>query len=68
MQLEGSCHCGQARFRSAIDTPLPHASERVQMLLDSKAHWVPVPNGRHDVHCEGYPEESLEEWHRRHGL
>lgn len=38
------------------------------MLLDSKANWVPVPNGWHDVHCEGYPDESLEEWHRRHGL
>lgn len=45
MQIEGSCHCGQVRFR-----------------------WVPVPNGRQDVHRDGYPDESLEEWHRRHGL
>ena len=23
---------------------------------------------RHDVHVDGFPEESLEEWHRRHGV
>lgn len=38
------------------------------MMLGSKANWVPVPDGWHDVHCQGYPEESLEAWHRRHGL
>lgn len=53
---------------SAIETPLPHATERVHMMLGSKANWVPVPDGWHDVHCDRYPEESLEEWHRRHGL
>src|SRR5690606_4193564 len=53
---------------SAIDTPLPTAPERVHMLLDSKADWVPVPDGPHDVHRSGYPDESLEGWHRRHGL
>lgn len=53
---------------SAIDTPLPHPAERVHMLLEFKANWVGVPDGRHDVHLDGFPEESLEEWHRRHGL
>ncbi|MFL6593274.1 MAG: GFA family protein [Luteimonas sp.] len=53
---------------SAIDTPLPQAPERVHILLDSKANWVPVPEGREDVHVEGFPAESLEQWHRRHGL
>ena len=53
---------------SAIDTPLPHPGERVHMLLASKAEWVDVPAGRHEVHFDGFPEESLEDWHRRHGL
>lgn len=74
-------HCGSALWlydptwpdlvhphASAIDTPLPEAPERVHILLDSKANWVPVPGGRHDVHCGHYPDESLEAWHRRHGL
>ena len=53
---------------SAIDTPLPRAGERVHMLLDSKANWVEVPHGPHDLRLGGFPEESLEAWHRRHGL
>jgi hypothetical protein len=53
---------------SAIDTPLPRAPERVHMLLGSKADWVPVPAGAHDVQLDGFPDESLEEWHRRQGL
>lgn len=53
---------------SAIDTPLPRAPERVHMLLGSKAAWVEIPQAPHDVHLDGFPEESLEEWHRRHGL
>jgi hypothetical protein len=53
---------------SAIDTPLPQAPERVHILLDSKANWVPVPHGREDVHVDGFPAESLEQWHQRHGL
>lgn len=53
---------------SAIDTPLPRAPERVHMLLESRANWVEVPEGRHDVRVEEFPDESLEDWHRRHGL
>jgi hypothetical protein len=53
---------------SAIDTPLPEAAERFHILLDSKANWVRVPSGSHDRHFTEYPEESLEDWHRRHGL
>ncbi|TZF91527.1 GFA family protein [Cognatilysobacter lacus] len=52
---------------SAIDTALPVATERVHMMLGSKANWVPVPEGPVDIHFDEYPEESLEEWHRRHG-
>ncbi|QDH70310.1 GFA family protein [Marilutibacter alkalisoli] len=53
---------------SAIDTPLPRVPGRVHILLDSKANWVEVPRGKHDIHLDGFPEESLEDWHRRHGL
>ena len=38
------------------------------MLLDSRANWVQVPDGDNDVQLRGYPEESLEAWHRRQGL
>ena len=55
-------------FASAIDTDLPPAPESVHILLDSKAPWVPVPAGATDWHHPGYPPESLESWHRRHGL
>jgi hypothetical protein len=55
-------------FASAIDTPLPTPPERVHMMLGSKANWCKVPRGKHDIHFNEYPEESLEAWHRRHGL
>lgn len=53
---------------SAIDTPLPVPPERVHVLLGSKAGWVKVPEGPGERHLDGFPEESLEQWHRRHGL
>jgi len=53
---------------SAIDTALPSPPERVHMLLGSKASWVQVPQSRHDRHMDGFPDESLEDWHRRHSL
>lgn len=55
-------------FASAIDTPLPAPPERVHMMLGSKASWVAVPGGRHDAHFDDYPEESLADWHARHGF
>ncbi len=55
-------------FASAIDTPLPEPPERVHIMLGSKPGWVRVEEGEGDILCETYPAESLEEWHRRHGL
>lgn len=55
-------------FASAIDAPLPVPPERVHIMLDSKASWVPVPEGKGERHFAEYPDESLEDWHRRHGL
>lgn len=55
-------------FASAIDTPLPAPPERTHILLDSKPDWVPVPAGPQERHFDGYPDESLMDWHQRHGL
>ncbi|MGY4515828.1 GFA family protein [Lysobacter sp. HA18] len=53
---------------SAIDTALPEPPDRVHMMLGSKANWVRVPSGAHDMHFDEYPDESLEDWDRRHGM
>jgi hypothetical protein len=55
-------------FASAIDTPLPKAPEHTHLLLDSKASWVEVDVQPNDQQFEGYPEESIEDWHLRLGL
>ncbi|MDX1604775.1 MAG: GFA family protein [Candidatus Competibacterales bacterium] len=55
-------------FASAIDTELPVPPERVHLMLDSKAAWVPVHAGPKDRCFGSYPDESLAEWHRRLGL
>ncbi|RDK07040.1 GFA family protein [Cupriavidus lacunae] len=53
---------------SAIDTPLPRPPEVVEAALDSVAPWVDVPKGKGHVHCRTWPDESLADWHKRHGL
>lgn len=53
---------------SAVDTPLPKPPERVRLMLDSAAPWVQVPEGEREKNYTHFPEESLEEWHRRNGL
>lgn len=55
-------------FAGAIDTPLPEAPEAVHMMLGSKATWARVDVRPGDVCCPEYPDESLEDWHRRHDL
>ncbi|MCC5811602.1 MAG: GFA family protein [Ectothiorhodospiraceae bacterium] len=74
-------HCGSALwvwdprwpelmhpFASAIDSPLPKPPERTHILLASKPDWVPVPDGRREWRFDGYPDESLMDWHERHDL
>ena len=53
---------------SAIDTPLPRPPEHVRIMLDSAASWVEIPTGENEKPFPKGPDESLEEWHRRHGL
>jgi hypothetical protein len=56
-------------FASAIDTALPVPKALTHILLADRAPWVTVESGgAGDLHFEGYPEESLAEWHERLGV
>ena len=55
-------------FASAIDTPLPKPPEHVRLMLDYAAPWCKIPTGENETHFPEFPEESLAEWHQRHGL
>lgn len=55
-------------FASAIDTPLPEPPERVRIMLEFAAPWCLLPDSENERHFGRYPEFSLEEWHRRHGV
>ncbi len=53
---------------SAIDTPLPVPPEHTHRMLSSRSTWVPVFTQPFDKFFEGFPDESLTEWHHHHGL
>ena len=55
-------------FASAIDTDLPEAPVLAHRLLAAKPAWVPLPAAPEDRMFPQYPDESIEDWHRRHGL
>ena len=55
-------------FASAVDTPLPKPPEKVRMMLNYAASWSEIPEDSNERHFPEFPDESLEEWHRRHGL
>ncbi len=55
-------------FASAIDTELPPAPARTHIMLDFKPAWVPLGASPQDILRPGGPDESIEEWHRRHGF
>ena len=55
-------------FASAVDTPLPRPPEYVRLMLNYSAPWCDVTAGERERHFPEFPEESLEDWHRRHGL
>ena len=55
-------------FASAIDTDLPAPPERVHLMLAFKAPWVEPQLGPDDRCFDGYPEQSIEDWHRSRGL
>ncbi|SON57922.1 hypothetical protein HDIA_4381 [Hartmannibacter diazotrophicus] len=53
---------------SAIDTDLPAAPESVHLMLKYKASWVDVQRGPKDRYFDGYPAQSIEDWHKNRGL
>ena len=55
-------------YASAIDTPLPTPPARTRIMLDDKPAWVEVGQGPGDLAFEGYPEESIAQWHERMGV
>jgi hypothetical protein len=38
------------------------------MMLGSKASWVRVDAKRGETRHDDFPDQSLEDWHRAHGL
>lgn len=52
----------------AIDTPLPIPPERTHLMLAGKPDWVIPTFGPDDKQFDGYPDESLGDWHIRLGL
>lgn len=55
-------------YAASVDTPLPRPPEIVHIMLEFAAPWVAVPSGSGHRHFQRYPDESIEQWHRRHGL
>mgnify|MGYP001455151632 FL=1 len=55
-------------FASAIDTKLPRTPELIHIMLGSVPNWVPLDKGKKHLYFDDYPDESIENWHRRHGL
>ncbi|WP_370207697.1 GFA family protein [Pararhodobacter marinus] len=53
---------------SVIDTPLPEAPARTHIMLDFKPDWIPLQAAPQDRTFARYPDASLEDWHRAHGL
>ncbi len=52
----------------AIDTALPKPSAFVDLMLGSAAPWVALHDEANVDRFDGYPELSVEDWHRQHGL
>jgi hypothetical protein len=53
---------------AAIGTPLPVPPEHTHILLALKAPWLEVAAKPRDQRRQGYPDESIAEWHARLGL
>ncbi|PJK31365.1 GFA family protein [Minwuia thermotolerans] len=51
-----------------VDTDLPVPPERTHLMMDFKPDWVLFRPGEHDQVHGHYPDESLEDWHKRLGL
>jgi len=74
-------HCGTALWlwdptwpelvhphAGAIDTPLPTPPSVTHLMLGARPAWVELAMHPGDTTFDGYPDESLADWHRRQGL
>ena len=67
------CHLDPRRpdlghpFASAHTTDLPAAPAHTPIIVETKGRWTPVNAGKDDALFDGYPGETLAEWHARHG-
>lgn len=55
-------------FAGSINTTLPTPPEVVHIMLDFAAPWVEILQGDGHRHFPRYPDESIESWHKHHGL
>jgi hypothetical protein len=55
-------------FASAIDSELPAPKSTTHIMLEFKPGWVTLDRRKGDILCDGYPDESIAEWHDRHGM
>lgn len=53
---------------TSVDTELPAPPAVTNLMLGYKPSWVAVSDGPEDKHFEFYPDEGIEDWHRRRGL
>ena len=52
----------------AVDTELPRPPDVTHMMLEFKPDWVDAHVRPADDTFDGYPKESLAQWHQRHHL
>lgn len=55
-------------FASAIDTPLPKPPQKIYSMLDSAASWCRISKSKKNLYYSQFPDESIEEWHKKHKL
>jgi hypothetical protein len=50
-------------YASAVDTPLPRASDHTHMMTEFNASWSQIVSESHDEFYERFPDESIAQWH-----
>jgi hypothetical protein len=55
-------------FASAMDSELPRPPCSTHLMLKFKPGWVEVERGPEDLVFDLYPEQSLDDWHKAHGM
>ena len=59
---------GSIRSRRRSIRRYPSRPEDVSIMLDFAAPWTDVPKGRGHKHFREFPNESIVDWHKKHGL